>query len=203
MGSSIPMQLFQPISRFDNFAAMLTIRFATINDAELIADISRQTFYETFAPLNGKENMDQFMNDQFTREVLINEVGEADNIFLLAFDDKNPVGYVRLREKNAPTELNNIDVIEIARIYVTANDVGKGVGKALMQECIKIAIEKGKEYIWLGVWQENHRAINFYEKWGFEKFTTHLFMLGDDPQTDWLMKKSISGLSIHNFSIQK
>jgi len=171
---------------------MLTIRFATNKDAELIADMSRQTFFETFAPLNLKENMDKFMNEQFNKEKLMKEVDEVDSIFLLAFDDSNPVGYARLREKNCPPDLNNAEVIEIARIYATANSIGKGVGKALMQECFKIAIEKGKKLIWLGVWQDNHRAINFYEKWGFKKFATHLFMLGDDPQTDWLMKKAVS-----------
>jgi ribosomal protein S18 acetylase RimI-like enzyme len=48
-----------------------------------------------------------------------------------------------------------------------------------------------KDNIWLGVWEHNHQAIKFYTTWGFEKFGDHLFLLGDDPQTDWLMKKEL------------
>ncbi|MCY7311835.1 MAG: GNAT family N-acetyltransferase [Bacteroidota bacterium] len=170
---------------------MITIRIATINDAELIADISRQTFLDTFASQNTTENIDKFMNETFSKEALMKEVGTAGNIFLLAYDGNEPVGYVRMRENNNPPELGNIVAIEIARIYATVNSIGKGVGKALMQKCIEIAASKMATVIWLGVWEENHRAIDFYTQWGFEKFSTHVFMLGDDPQTDWLMKKTI------------
>jgi ribosomal protein S18 acetylase RimI-like enzyme len=74
---------------------------------------------------------------------------------------------------------------------VVTNSIGKGIGKALMLKCIEIAREKKSDVLWLGVWENNQRAIDFYTKWGFEKFSTHIFMLGDDPQTDWLMKKEL------------
>ena len=131
------------------------------------------------------------MNEQFTKDTLMKEVGAPANIFLLAYDGEEPVGYVRMRENNNPPELGNINAIEIARIYAATNSIGKGVGKALMQKCIEIAMEKKVAAIWLGVFQENHRAIDFYTKWGFEKFSTHIFMLGDDPQKDWLMIKNL------------
>lgn len=170
---------------------MLNIKMATNADAELIADMSRKTFYETFVSQNTKENMDKFMNESFTKEALMKEVGEPGNIFLLAYDEKEPAGYVRMRENNNPPELGNRNSIEIARIYAATNAIGKGVGKTLMQKCIELAREKKKEVLWLGVWEKNNRAIDFYIKWGFEKFSTHIFMLGDDPQTDWLMKKEL------------
>ena len=170
---------------------MLNIKMATNADAELIADMSRKTFYETFVSQNTKENMDKFMNESFTKEALMKEVGEPGNIFLLAYDEKEPAGYVRMRENNNPPDLGNRNSIEIARIYAATNAIGKGVGKTLMQKCIEIAQEKKKDVLWLGVWEKNNRAIDFYIKWGFEKFSTHIFMLGDDPQTDWLMKKEL------------
>ena len=169
----------------------ITIRYATQDDATLIADLSRQTFYDTFAEENSKENMDKFMNEVFTREGLMAEVGAINNIFLLAYDNIEPVGYVRLRENNNPPELKSNNAIEIARIYASTPSIGKGVGKALMQKSIAIAVEKKVDWVWLGVWEKNQRAIEFYTKWGFEKFSTHVFMLGNDAQTDWLMKKSL------------
>lgn len=84
--------------------------------------------------------------------------------------------------------------MEISRIYVVNTAISTGIGKALMEECIQVAIQKNKEVIWLGVWEHNTRAISFYKKFGFIQFGTHLFMLGDDAQTDWLMKKELINL---------
>lgn len=170
---------------------MVTIRIADKRDAELIAALSQQTFIETFAPMNSKENMEKFLQESFSNEILKKEVGISGNIFLLAYEDDKPLGYVRLREDNNPPELAGTNSMEIARIYAVKDAIGKGVGKLLMQECIRIAKQKGKSLIWLGVWENNKRAIDFYIKWGFEKFATHIFKLGDDNQTDWLMKKSL------------
>ena len=169
----------------------IIIRYATIPDAELVADLSRKTFYETFGTHNTKENMDKFMKEQFTRESLIKEVSEPGNIFLLAMNEEKPVGYVRMREGEKYPEFGDRDSLEIARIYVVNKFIGTGVGKLMMQKCISLAKEIKKDIIWLGVWEKNKRAISFYTKWGFEKFTEHPFLLGDEVQTDWLMKKEI------------
>lgn len=169
----------------------VTIRLADTKDGELIATLSRQTFYETFASFNTKENMDKFMNEQFTAEKLMAETGEAGNIFLLAYDGDEPVGYAKLNECKESEELKDRNALEIVRIYAVTRAIGKGVGSALMQRCLETAAAMNKEVVWLGVWEHNHRAIDFYTRWGFEKFGTHIFLLGDDPQTDWLMKKEL------------
>jgi diamine N-acetyltransferase len=170
----------------------VSIRYATAADRDLLADLSRQTFYEAFSSQNTKDNMDKFMNETFTKEALMKEVGGPGSIFILAYAEEEPVGYARMRENNNPPGLGTINAIEIARIYATTNSIGKGVGSALMQKCIDIAVEKKVDTIWLGVWQSNKRAVDFYTRWGFEKFDTHIFMLGDDPQKDWLMKKTLT-----------
>jgi diamine N-acetyltransferase len=169
----------------------VVIRIAGIADAELIADMSRQTFYDTFAAQNTRENMDKFMQQSFSKEALIKEVGEKDNIFLLAYDGQEPLGYVRLRTNNNPPDLAGTTAMEIARIYTVKEAIGKGVGSALMEDCISVALANNCSTVWLGVWENNDRAIAFYKKWGFEEFATHVFMLGDDPQTDLLMKKKL------------
>ncbi len=169
----------------------VTIRGASKNDAELIAAISRQTFHETFAASNTKENMEKFMEGAFNSEALMKEVGEPGNIFLLAYIGNDAVGYARLRENNNPPELRDLNTLEIARLYAIKGAIGKGVGRALMKKSIEIAEEKKVTLLWLGVWEHNQRAIDFYTKWGFGKFSTHIFMLGNDPQTDWLMKKAL------------
>lgn len=170
----------------------ITVRIAGKEDAELIANISRNTFYETFAADNTKEDMDKFMNEQFTKEALMAEVGAEGNIFLLAFEADEALGYVRLREGEQLPALEASSSIELARIYVVGTAIGKGVGAELMKRSLQIAKEMGRQIIWLGVWEKNIRAIEFYKKWGFEKFSEHEFILGNDRQTDWLMKKELS-----------
>jgi ribosomal protein S18 acetylase RimI-like enzyme len=169
----------------------IIIKEATASDAAIIADLSRRTFYDSFAAYNTVEDMDKFMNEQFSREKLMEEVGASGNIFLLAYINGEVVGYVRLKELPDTTIPANVPAIEIARIYAVETSIGKGVGSALMQQCIDIARQKNKQIIWLGVWEKNQRAIDFYKKWGFERFGEHEFVLGTDVQTDWLMKKQL------------
>ena len=167
------------------------VRIATHVDAAMIADMSRRTFHDSFAANNTKEDMDKFMNEQFTREGLIAEVGAPGNVFLIAEYNDKLAGYARLRENNNPPELKGMDTIEIARIYAEKEMIGKGIGKALMERSIAIAMELKKQLIWLGVWEKNFRAIEFYKGWGFKKFSEHPFVVGNDVQTDWLMKKEL------------
>lgn len=169
----------------------LVIRYALPAEASLIADISRQTFYETFAESNTAEDMEKFMNEQFSRDTLIKETEEPGSIFLLAYDDAEPIGYAKMRDGEKHSEFNGFTSIEIARIYALKKSIGKGVGRELMQKCISIAREMNRDIIWLGVWEKNERAIQFYRKWGFEKFSEHEFILGSDVQTDWLMYKRL------------
>ena len=169
----------------------ILIRKADKNDAAAIAAISRKTFYDTFAGHNTPENMHLFMNEQFTEEQLIAEVGAEGNIFLVAIAEGEMAGYAFLRQVVNPPGLGNVPAIELARIYSLQSMIGRGVGKALMQKCIEVAVAQGKKVLWLGVWEHNQRAIEFYTRWGFEQFSSHDFVLGTDVQTDWMMKKAI------------
>ena len=170
----------------------LTIRYATEDDAALIADISRQTFYETFASSNSKVNMDIFMNIQFTKGRLMLEVGMPENFFLLAYTGEEVAGYAKLRDTRHPKTLGSSNAIEIARLYAMPHQIGKGVGKLLMGKSLEIAKEKNKDTIWLGVWKENKKAIDFYTHWGFIIFDECDFILGNELQKDWLMKKRLN-----------
>lgn len=167
------------------------IREASKADASVIAHMSRRTFYDTFALSNTKADMDKFMNEQFTYEQLVEEVGAAGNIFLLAQTPDEILGYARLRLNNNPPSLGVVNALEIARLYVEKKAIGRGVGNALMAAGIAQARHLGCSCVWLGVWEHNERAIRFYQYHEFVKFDEHPFLLGNDRQTDWLMKKTL------------
>jgi diamine N-acetyltransferase len=164
---------------------------ANKGDAEMIAILSRRTFRDAFAEFNSVANMEAFLQNDFSDQKLIAQVSEPGNIFLLAYQDQEIAGYARLVEGGNIPDHEKTDGIEVARIYAEKKFIGKGVGAALMERAIDLARKKNKKIIWLGVWENNLAAIRFYAKWGFEKFGEHIFMLGDDAQTDWLMKKSL------------
>ena len=168
------------------------LRIAGVEDAALVADLSRKTFYETFAPVNTEENMRLYMEEQFTREMQMAEVGAPGRTFILAYADEELAGYASLRETSEqPRELGGEKAIEIVQIYSEQRMIGKGIGRALMQACLDLAQERECAWVWLGVWEHNTRAQAFYTKWGFERFGEHIFIVGLDAQTDWWMRKKL------------
>ncbi len=170
---------------------MVEIRFAEAADAELIAEISRETFYDTFAVHNTAADMDKFMTEQFSTAQLVEEFALAGHTFFLAWVEDLPAGYVFLKNKTHPS-LGSEAAIEISRLYVRKAFIGKGIGKQLMLKAIEFSKQWKKEWIWLGVWEHNQTAIDFYTAFGYEKFSEHHFILGDDLQLDWLMKKNLT-----------
>ncbi len=168
------------------------IRIAVAADAGSIVNISRETFYNAYAAFNTQANMENFIHNYFSVETIKEELNEEKTVYLIAENSNSIAGYAKLKDKSLPpVSLNNNNVIEVARIYASVNKINSGVGSMLMNECMAIAAKKKRHYIWLGVWEQNIKAVRFYERFGFKKFGTHIFMLGDDAQTDWLLAKEI------------
>lgn len=167
----------------------LRVRHAVAGDIDTLQQLGIQTFRETFEDLNSAENMREYLDKSFNRSQLENEFKENDSTFLLAYEGDVPVGYTRMRTSHNHENPNDDATLEIERIYALKSHVGKGVGHKLMETCVEYARAKKCTSVWLGVWENNHRAIRFYEKWGFSKYSDHVFMLGDDAQTDVLMRK--------------
>lgn len=169
----------------------IRIREAGPADAALVADLSRRTFYDSFAHHNTEENMRIFLEEQFPREKQMAEVGKPGRIFLLAYIGDEPAGYASLRVAEPPQGMEGTHPIEIVQLYSEQRMIGKGIGPALMQACLDTALQRGHDWVWLGVWEHNHRAKAFYRKWGFEHFGEHVFFVGLDAQTDWWMRKKL------------
>ena len=168
-----------------------TIRAINLKDLQALQSISKQTFTETFASSNSKENMEKYLDEALSLEKLTEELNNPNSLFYFIEDNNTPIGYLKLNMGASQTELYDNTALEIERIYVTQVYQGKKVGQQLYEKAIQVAKEKGVEYIWLGVWEENHKAIQFYTKNGFTAFDKHIFTLGDEEQTDIMMKLSI------------
>ncbi len=166
----------------------IQIRKVNLNDIIPLQTIGRQTFFETFSEVNTEENMKEYLENGFSTEKLTTEISDPNSEFYFAEHNHNIIGYLKLNTGNAQTEIKDDHALEIERIYVLKDYHGKNVGQLLYDHAMQIAKQKNMDFVWLGVWEENPRAIRFYSKNGFVEFGKHLFRLGDDEQTDIMMK---------------
>lgn len=164
------------------------IEKCTLKDIEEIKYICEKTFYETFADENTKEDMENYLKENFSNNQLTSEIENDGSRFYIVKNNEDIVAYMKVNFDTAQTEAGYNNTLEVQRIYVLQEYKGKHIGKQLIQRAIEIGKENNLDYIWLGVWEYNINAIRFYEKQGFKKFDTHIFKLGNDEQTDILMK---------------
>lgn len=167
---------------------VISVLEATVKDAEVISKLSTETFVETYSWYNTPENMKEYTQKYFSVEQTKKDFSEPNTCFFTAYAEHELIGYAKLRVFEHSEELKGKRHIEIERIYVQKKHQDKKVGFAIIKKCIEFAKAKNYEIIWLGVWEQNHKALAFYTKVGFEKFGLHTFQLGNDAQKDYLMK---------------
>ncbi|MBK7095648.1 MAG: GNAT family N-acetyltransferase [Saprospiraceae bacterium] len=159
-----------------------------LKDIDNLQKIGIKTFSETFSEGNLEENMTKYLDEGFSIEKLTAELNDKNTEFYFATIDENVIGYLKLNFGQSQTELQDDKGLEIERIYVAKEFHGKQVGQILCDKALEIAKRKKFDFVWLGVWEENPRAINFYKQNGFVEFDKHIFKLGNDEQTDIMMK---------------
>jgi ribosomal protein S18 acetylase RimI-like enzyme len=166
----------------------IRIKKVTLNDICQLQKIGRQTFFETFSEDNTEENMTRYLEESFSRETLTSQLQNNHSEIYFAILEDKVIGYLKVNFGQSQTELKDERALEIERIYVIKEFLWKIIGQVLYEKAIDIARQKDAAYVWLGVWEENQRAISFYRKNGFIEFDKHIFRLGDDEQVDIMMK---------------
>jgi diamine N-acetyltransferase len=161
------------------------------SDLLALQEISRQTFFDTFAEANTKEDMSQYLEVNLSLDQLADELDNPSTSFYFAKCNNEILAYLKLNEAKSQTEKREVPSMEIERIYVRREFQNKGVGQFLLDFSIELTKVKQLKLIWLGVWEYNISAIRFYERNHFQFFGKHAFMLGSDEQTDLLMERHL------------
>ena len=169
----------------------ISIRKVSANELEALREISISTFIESFGADNTEDNLNAYLQQSRSIEKLASEYNTAGSAFYFAILEQKPIGYLKINTGEAQIENRDKNSLEVERIYVLKEFQNFKVGQLLLDAAIRIARDIHCEFIWLGVWEHNLRAIKFYERNGFSFFGKHEFMLGLDPQTDLLMKKEV------------
>jgi ribosomal protein S18 acetylase RimI-like enzyme len=170
----------------------VTIKKVSLTDLADLQQISKTTFVQTFAEHNSEADMAAYLETSYSLEKLTNELNSPFSEFYFACIHEQIVGYLKINIGLAQTEHKDLSAFEIERIYVEQAYLGKKVGQLLFNKAIDLAHSKKAAYVWLGVWEENHRALAFYKKNGFVPFDKHIFKLGSDEQTDIMMKLQLA-----------
>jgi diamine N-acetyltransferase len=169
----------------------LTIRRGIIEDAGLLSEMGERTFSETFAADNTPEDLASYLATSFNLAQQTDELEDPASAFLIAEVDGRAAGYAMLRDGEPEKGVDGAKPVELVRLYVSRDWLGRGIGEQLMRACVDEARQAGHETIWLGVWERNARAQAFYRKWNFRPVGEHVFQLGSDQQRDILMERPL------------
>jgi ribosomal protein S18 acetylase RimI-like enzyme len=169
----------------------VSTRRATLADAEILSEISKKTFYDTFTGTCTEDDMQSFLETYFNLEQVQKELSNPNDQYHLALIDGEVAGYTRFMEDYTSfSHMSKWKSLELKRIYVYKKFQGNGIAQVLMNLVLSYALENKYEVVYLGVWEHNKRAQRFYEKYGFvDSGYTHDFPIGGTPQMDnWLWK---------------
>ncbi|MEM1259176.1 MAG: GNAT family N-acetyltransferase [Bacteroidota bacterium] len=169
----------------------ITFRKCDVKDIDQLQELSITTFTQAFESQNNPKDFHAYVTEVFSEGQLLSELNDPNTSFYFVTNRGTSVGYFKTNIFDAQSELQEPNGMELERIYVKSLFQGKGVGLKILSFVEALAQKEGKAYLWLGVWEHNPKAIRFYERHGFVKFDTHSFYIGNDKQTDWLLKKEL------------
>ena len=179
----------------DQLSLSMEIILALPSDVDVLLDIGRRTFHDSFNHMNTPENMETYMSKAFTRDKLFSELLNPFSEFYIAKEGSNVIGYLKVNKCGAQSDIRDDNSLEIERVYIDHQYQGRGLGTKLLERAKDRARELDLEYVWLGVWEKNGEAIRLYRRQGFDIFSSHPFIFGDEVQTDLLMKCYLKKLS--------
>ncbi len=156
-----------------------TILKAGAAEAGVLSVLATVTFYEAYFEQDTPIDIANYIVDSFAVEQIAAEIADPGNEFYIAYRAEKAVGYIKLVRGTEAEGIDTAISLELKRIYVVERFWRQGVGDELVKFAMARTRELGFEYLWLGVWQENTRALGFYSKYGFERVGTIVFPYGD------------------------
>ncbi|OYU97283.1 MAG: hypothetical protein CFE21_03040 [Bacteroidetes bacterium B1(2017)] len=152
----------------------------------LLAELGSSTFYEAFGKFHTQSDMDAYTSKTYNLKAMEANLTASDISYFVSYDSKKDLGYIKLLHDVKIEGLIG-KTMELEKIYIRQEAYGTGVANALMEKAIEESNTAKCQNLFLGVWNENVRALAFYKKWGFEIFSTRTFQLGDTLCNDYLL----------------
>lgn len=158
---------------------MTPIVKANEKDIQLLTDIGRVSFIESHGSSAAKADINKYVNEKYTYEAFKEEISDPENIYHIIYYDKQPAGYSKINFNAGHSNIESENVTKLDRIYLLKEFYSLKLGFDLFSFNIELSKKNGQEGMWLFVWKENHRAVNFYKKTGFKIIVSHDFKLSE------------------------
>ncbi|THJ66747.1 GNAT family N-acetyltransferase [Arthrobacter echini] len=174
----------------------IEITTATPDDVEGLAECAAITFPLACPPGSRPEDIERHIATQLSAGRFATLLGLPSHTILCLRESGRILGW-SMTVLDQPTDTDVLDalslspVVELSKFYVHPEQHGRGAAAALMSATLERAARSGPPGVWLGVNQENHRAIRFYEKSGFRIVGTKRFRLGDRDEDDFILEQSL------------
>lgn len=170
---------------------MITLRLVRPDEAARLAVFAEQTFRDTYARSNTPENMDDYVTKCFSEGCQLKELNDPTRRIWVAELGTEWLGYYMVIEADPSAVAVSQPALEISRFYVLASQHGSRLAHTMMKHLLETARADGFKTVWLGVWEQNARAIAFYKKWIFREIGSQIFKLGSDPQRDLVLSHGL------------
>lgn len=171
---------------------VLSFRLAEPGDASALATLAERTFRDTFALGNNPADLEQHCSASFGADIQLKEIQDPNIVTILTESENRFAGFAQLHLCSPKDCVPSANPCELHRFYVSGEHHGRGLAQVLMQRVLDTAQQTPAQSIWLGVWEENARAITFYQKFGFKVVGNHTFLFGSDPQSDLVMLRDLN-----------
>lgn len=175
----------------------------TIQDINVLQDLSIETFSETFGQQNPPEDLELYLEKAFNPQQLTKEIMDSNTNFYFIFQEALLAGYIKLKNASLPGHPFLGEALEVERLYVRKGYQHLGLGKHLLDFASEEAQRTHKEYLWLSVWEYNPTAYGFYKSQGYVECGSRHFHLGTLAQTDLIMKKEIRRTIMQTVTVDK
>ena len=156
---------------------MVSIIKATGKDFQTITEIGKVSFFESHRTSATKETLDIYINKKFTEDIIKEELADTNNLFHIIYYNNKPAGYSKVILNSNHTNIKYENVTKLERIYLLKEFYGLKLGYQLFEFNVNLSKKNKQNGMWLFVWVENKRAVNFYEKTGFKIIGSHDFFL--------------------------
>lgn len=146
---------------------MHNITKATIQDAKQLAKLAKASFLPAHGHSASTEDIDNYVAANFTEANFVDELSNPDNHYYLIYYNNKMVGYSKITLNTTNKDISAKNVTYMSRLYLLKEFYGLHLGKALFDFNIEFSKQHKQQGMWLAVWIENQRAIDFYTKMGF------------------------------------
>ena len=172
----------------------IAIRRPTLEDIEVLAQMGKATFADSYQSTIGPEDLADYTADAFSVERIKAELNNPAIIYFLATCKTSPCGYAKLEPTPLPEGIDMPKPIELARLYASLGWMGKGIGTKLTEAGLEAAVQTGYQSCWLRVWEKNERAIEFYRRWSFSTAGAEPYFVGQTSETVLIMIRPLTDL---------